>query len=84
VLLLLVAVVGEDGAQLVVARRIDPLVVPVHRFQLLHQRDDGAMPVDGGRRQLGFILVQRIARLSHGEWLRISLKAGRYATTAVR
>jgi hypothetical protein len=49
VLLLLVAVVGEDRAQLVIAGGGDALVVPVDGFELLHDRDDRAMAIDGFR-----------------------------------
>src|SRR5262245_32277938 len=42
VLLLLVAVVGEDLPQLVVLAGVDTLIVPVDRLQLLAQRRVGA------------------------------------------
>jgi hypothetical protein len=39
-LLFLVAVVLEDGAQLRILAGIHALVVPVHRFEFFHQRND--------------------------------------------
>src|SRR5882757_2332224 len=47
VLLLLVAIVLEDGPQLGIGRGLGALVVPVDGLQLLHQGDDGAVLVDG-------------------------------------
>ena len=64
VFLLLVAVVREDVGQARVVRRLDALVVPVDRLELLDQRREGTVAVD--RRlveQLGR-LVQSLA--SHG------------------
>jgi hypothetical protein len=46
VLFLLVPVVTEDCLQLFVGCRIDPLIVPVDRFELLHERHGGAMAVN--------------------------------------
>ena len=40
VLLFLVAVVRENRLERGVLAGVDPLVVPVHRLQLFHQRDD--------------------------------------------
>ena len=58
VLLLLVAVVREDGPELLVFCRVDALVVPVDGFQLLAQRRGGAVAIDGGRRERRRIFVQ--------------------------
>jgi hypothetical protein len=41
VLLLLVAVVGQDRPELRIVAGVDALVVPVDRLELLHERDDG-------------------------------------------
>jgi hypothetical protein len=46
-LLLLVAVMAKDGAQLLVLGCVHPLLIPVDRLQLLHQADDGAVHVAG-------------------------------------
>ncbi len=46
-LFLLVAVVGEDGLQVLVLAGIDPLVVPVHRLELFHEGSDRAVHVAG-------------------------------------
>ena len=62
VLLLLVAIVLEDGAQLGIARRLGALVVPVDGLELLHQRDDGAVLVDDFRAELAGVFVQRFTR----------------------
>jgi hypothetical protein len=45
-LLLLVTIVGQDGAQLVILGGVDPLVVPIHCFQLFHQRPERAVHVE--------------------------------------
>jgi hypothetical protein len=45
VLLLVVPVVGQDRCQLGIARRLDALVVPVDRLQLLDQRLDRAVAI---------------------------------------
>ncbi len=58
VLLLLVAVVGEDGGELGVVGGVDALVVPVDRLQLLHDRHDRPMVVDRRRTELAVVLVQ--------------------------
>ena len=57
VLLLLVAIVLEDGAQLGIAGRLGALVVPVDGLQLLHQRDDGAVLVDDFRAELAGVFM---------------------------
>ena len=62
VLLLLVAIVLEDGAQLGIAGRLGALVVPVDGLQLLHQRDDGAVLVDDLGPELAGVFVQRFTR----------------------
>ena len=46
VLLLLVAIVLEDGAQIGIACGLGALVVPVDGLQLFHQGHDGAMGID--------------------------------------
>src|SRR6185369_2737365 len=46
VLLLVVAIVDQDLAQLVVGGRVDALVVPVDRFELLLERRDRAVSLD--------------------------------------
>jgi hypothetical protein len=65
VFLLLVAVVGQDRPELGVARRIHALVVPVDRFQLFHDGNDGPMPVHGLRFELIGAFMKRTARLRH-------------------
>ena len=62
VLLLLVAIVLEDGAQFGIVGRLGALVVPVDGLKFLHQRDDGAMTVDDLGSQLAGILVQHVTR----------------------
>ncbi len=53
-ILLFVAVVSQDLAEGGVVGGVDPLVVPVDRGELLHDRGDGPVAVDGARReQLG-------------------------------
>ena len=44
---LLIAVVTEDGLELLVLRGIDALLVPVDGLELLHQRGDRAVQVAG-------------------------------------
>ena len=48
VLFLFVAVVSQDGLELCVRARIDALVVPIHGFELLHQRRDRTVHVERG------------------------------------
>ena len=48
VLLLVVAVVGQDGGQALVRGGLGPLVVPVDRLELLGQRLHGAVVVERG------------------------------------
>ena len=62
VLLFLVAVVLEDGAQLGIARGLGALIVPVDRLELFHQRDDRAMLVDDFRPEFAGVFVQRFTR----------------------
>ena len=57
-LFFLVAIVLEDGAELGARGGLGALVVPVDGLQLLHERNDGAMLVDGEGVQLGGILMQ--------------------------
>ena len=57
VLLLLVAVVGEDGRELRVGGDRDTLVVPVDGLELLHDRRDRPVPVDHLRREPGRVTV---------------------------
>jgi len=66
VLFLLVAVVREDFGEISVGRRVHALVVPVHRFELFHDRSDRAVVVDRvGADGVGR-LVQRCAVVRHG------------------
>src|SRR5204862_4543032 len=55
--LLFVPIVAKDVPQLGVLGRVHPLLIPVHRFELFHQADDGAVQVSCGRCQvlLGFV-----------------------------
>src|SRR5690606_21724446 len=62
VLLLLVAVVDEDRAELRVFAGVGPLVVPVVRLQLLHERDDRPVHVPRLVRMLVGRLVVSDAR----------------------
>src|SRR5262249_60754679 len=61
VLLLLAAVVRQDLLQLLVARGVDPLIVPVDGLQLLAQRREGAVTIDRLRPEQLRILVQSCA-----------------------
>ncbi len=57
-LLLLIAVVDQDRRELGILGRLDPLVVPVDRFELLHERRDRPVSVRGLRAEQLRILVQ--------------------------
>jgi hypothetical protein len=46
VLLFFVPVVGEHGAELVIRRRLDTLIVPIDGLQLFHQGDDRSVSID--------------------------------------
>src|SRR5579859_6372284 len=61
---LLVPVMGEDGFQFLVLASGDPLVVPVHRLQFLHQRHHRAVEIAHLVRHLLDGLVVTLAR--HG------------------
>ncbi len=61
-LLLLVSIVLEDGAQLGIARRLGALVVPVDSLELFHQGNDGAVLVDDLRPELVGVFVQQFTR----------------------
>src|SRR5208282_687932 len=65
VLLLLVAVMREDGAQLLVLGRVHALAIPVDGLELFLQRDERAMPVDRPRLELPHFFVKRRACASH-------------------
>ena len=65
VLGLLVAVVREHRPQLGVARRVDALLVPVHGLELLHERDQPAVPVERLRAEVLPRLVQAHAGIRH-------------------
>jgi hypothetical protein len=56
-LFLLVAIVREYAAQFVISRRFLSLAVPVDRFQLFHERDNGAVPVKRRNAKLFTVLV---------------------------
>lgn len=56
-LLLLIAVVFQDGLERCVLADFRPLVVPIDGFQLFHERDDRAMHVARFGRQLFHRLV---------------------------
>jgi hypothetical protein len=58
VLLLLVAIVREDAPTLV-RRRVDTLVVPVDRFELLDERGERSMPFPRRRGEIRRRLVHR-------------------------
>ena len=62
VLLLLVAIVLEDGAQIGIACRLGALVVPVDGLELFHQGNDGAVLVDNFRPELVGVFVQHFTR----------------------
>src|SRR5882724_2269171 len=57
VLLLLVAVVGQDLLQSLVGRRVDALIVPVRRLQLFLHGGERPVVVQGLRPQLAFRFV---------------------------
>src|SRR5499425_889014 len=57
VLLLLVTVVSQDGLQVLIGRRVDALIVPVGRLQLLLHGGEGPVIVQGFGAQLVFRLV---------------------------
>ena len=57
VLLLLVAVVGQDVLQILVGRRVDALIVPVGRLQLFLHGGERPVVVEGLRPQLAFRFV---------------------------
>mgnify|MGYP003694323265 CR=1 FL=1 len=56
---LFVTVVRENAAKLRIDTRVDALVVPIDGFQLLDQRDDGAVEIHGLGRELvdGFVIA---------------------------
>src|SRR5690554_2399585 len=56
---------AQDFLQLLVRCRLEPLVVPVDGFELLHDRDDGAMPVDRCRAQLFGTFVEGRTAFGH-------------------
>src|SRR5262245_50218204 len=58
VLLLLVAIVRQDGTELAVLRRVDALIVPIDGFELLAERGVRAVPLDGCRREQRSVLMQ--------------------------
>src|SRR4051794_39034051 len=64
-LLLLVPIVPEDLRELRIVGAVDSLVVPVDGLELLHDRHDGAVPVDRGRLKPAFVLVQLCAGSRH-------------------
>jgi len=58
VLLFLVAVVCKDRAQLLVARRVHALIVPVHSLEFFHEGGDGAVTVARLGSQYPNVLVE--------------------------
>src|SRR5205814_6657878 len=56
-----VAVVAQDVAQLGVLRRVRALLIPIDRFELLHQAGDRAVQIARRRRQMlfGFVKARR-------------------------
>jgi len=57
--------VGEKLGERLVVGGLHPLVIPIDRFEFLHQRDDRPMPIDRGLRQLVGVFVKLSTRSSH-------------------
>jgi hypothetical protein len=52
-----VSIVREDRLELRILAGIDPLVIPVDRLELFHQRCDGAMHIARGIAEIRDFLV---------------------------
>src|SRR5690348_15996771 len=82
-LFFLVAVVREDGSELLILAGIDTLVVPVHGFELFHDRDHGTVALDGIRLQHIGVFMQIGAGCGH-DGLLVSSWDGRSRSTRPR